>query len=129
MVAGGGDGVIPEQAAAGIRAASQVLNIAWMPRRSTRPRASSARAAAPVRGSRRAACSGLQTGVSTHLEVEEGQSHTDMSTRPYWMHLRGWNCIPVLPSFSTRHLVNEAAGVTLEVQIKHLSIYHSVNKS
>jgi len=27
---GGGDGVIPEQAAAGIRAASQVLNIAWI---------------------------------------------------------------------------------------------------
>jgi hypothetical protein len=27
---GGGDGVIPEQAAAGIRAASQVLNIEWI---------------------------------------------------------------------------------------------------
>jgi hypothetical protein len=27
---GGGDGVIPERAAAGIRAASQVLNIAWI---------------------------------------------------------------------------------------------------
>ena len=27
---GGGEGVIPERAAAGIRAASQVLNIAWI---------------------------------------------------------------------------------------------------
>ncbi len=30
VLRGGGDGVIPEQAAAGIRAASQVLNIEWI---------------------------------------------------------------------------------------------------
>ncbi len=35
----------------------------------------------------------------------------DMSTRPYWMHLRGWNCIPVLPSFSTRIWSMRPAGV------------------
>jgi hypothetical protein len=68
--------VIPEQAAAGIRAASQVLNIEWIAEALDSP--------ASVICPRSGACASLTR---------------DMSTRPYWMHLRGWNCIPILPVF------------------------------
>ena len=52
---GGGDGVIPERAAAS--APPRRCSISHgLPRRSIRPLASSVRAAAPARGSRRAAC-------------------------------------------------------------------------
>jgi len=90
-----------------------------MDRRGARlARASSARAAAPVRGSRRAACSGLQTGVSTHLEVEEGQSHTGYVNAAILDASEGLGLHSRIAQFFDAHLVNEACGRPLaEVQI------------
>jgi hypothetical protein len=59
---GGGEGVIPKEAGAAIRAASQVLNIAWIADAlELHRRASSARAAADVREGRNAARDGCRT--------------------------------------------------------------------